>query len=83
MAKEFVEVTLTNPGFEKTLEGWKIVQAAGLVRTMTDAAHSGKRGLRVADDSAERNTIVSCAFPFVPGDAYECRFWARVVSARA
>lgn len=79
-AKEFIEVTLTNPGLEKALEGWKIVQAAGLVRAMTDAAHSGKRGLRVADDSAERNTVVSCAFPFVPGDAYECRFWARIVS---
>jgi len=81
-AKEFVEVTLANPGFEKALEGWRIVQAAGLVRAMTDAARSGKRGLRAADDSEQRNTIVSCAFPFVPGDAYECRFWARIVSGK-
>jgi len=81
-AKAPVEIALTNPGFEKVLQGWKIVQTAGLVRTMTDAAHSGNRGLRVADDSTERNSIVSYSFPFVPGDEYECRFWARVVSGK-
>jgi hypothetical protein len=81
-ATEVVEVALSNPGFQKMLEGWNILQTAGMVRVMTEAAHSGDRGLRVADDSTESETVVTCPFMFTRGDNYECRFWARVVSGK-
>lgn len=73
------EVKLTSPGFE-TLEDWNIVRTSGLVRPMTDAAHSGNRGLRITDSSRTAGTIVSYTFPSQPGDVYRCSFWARVIS---
>jgi hypothetical protein len=72
--------SLPNAGFEKTLEGWQIGRSAGLIRVMTGAAHTGNRGLRVADDSAERDSIVTQSFRAEPGAKYECKFWARMIS---
>lgn len=73
-------VKLSNPGFETALESWNITRTAGLIRAMTDAAHSGNRGLHVTDGSTEHGTVVSHSFTATSSGKYECRFWARVVS---
>jgi len=78
--KEPVEVQLLSPGFDTSLDGWNILQTAGLVLPRTDAAHSGQRGLRVTDQSGERGTIVAYPFAGKPGDKFQCSFWARIVS---
>ena len=66
---------LKNGNFEKASEGW----AHGKMSTMTEqAAHGGKFGLRILDDSpTEGSSCRSDAMAVTAGRSYAVRFWAR------
>ena len=74
-------ITLSNPGFENQLDGWENQEDNGMSKAVTEAAHTGKFGLRVADDSEETGSaIYSQKIPVSAGKTYEVQFWARNVS---
>ena len=74
-------IEVMNPGFESGFSGWRVVPGAGSIRLMSEAAHTGKRGARMTDESAEKGDDLMCQrFKAEPGARYEARCWMRYVS---
>lgn len=72
-------VPLANPGFEDGQAGWK-VKDVGISRVDGEAAHSGKSGLRINDESPDLGSDVACArFNTEPGKKVTVRCWARFI----
>lgn len=70
---------LLNPGFEDGQNGWRF-KDSGMSLVLGDAAHSGKSGLRINDESPDQGSDVACArFVTEPGKKVTARFWARQV----
>lgn len=78
---DWMPVELSNPGFENGLKGWRVTPKAGPVQALTEAAHSGKRGVRLTDGSDTGSSdLMSQRFPAEARGEYEVRCWARYVS---
>lgn len=72
-------VALLNPGFEDGQTGWRF-KDSGISLVLGDAAHSGKSGLRINDESPDDGSDVACArFVTEPGKKVTASFWARFV----
>jgi len=72
-------VPLLNPGFEDGQNGWKF-KDKGISLVLGEAAHSGKSGLRINDDSPDLGSDVACArFATEPGKKVIARCWARYI----
>ena len=72
-------VPLANPGFENGQEGWKI-KDQGISQVEAEAAHTGKSGLRINDESPDLGSDVTCArFNTEPGKKVTVRCWARFI----
>lgn len=72
-------VPLMNPGFEDGQAGWKFADK-GISKVLPEAAHSGKTGLRIDDESPDLGSDVSCArFATEPGKVIKARCWARLI----
>ncbi|MDR1279460.1 MAG: endopolygalacturonase [Opitutaceae bacterium] len=80
---------LPNPGFEDApspsaadIGGWTLNETRpGMIAVCAEAAHEGKHGLRITDDSdAGAAAVFSTRLPAGPGRAYRLTFLARVVS---
>ncbi len=73
-----------NAGFEEGLASWtldKNDQAAGLSQVKSEAARTGKSGLRVTQKDGDPGSwLQSARIPVVAGQAYRLEFWSRVVS---
>lgn len=68
-----------NPGFEEGEAHWSRADH-GMSKVTPEAAHSGRLGLRVADDSMRSGSSCrSAPVPAVPGKTYALRFWARAL----
>jgi peptidoglycan/xylan/chitin deacetylase (PgdA/CDA1 family) len=73
---------VANPGFEEGTQSWtpsKDDAAAGLSQVSTEAAHTGKNGLRVKQPLGASSWIQSARFPIASGKSYRLKFWARCV----
>ncbi len=69
---------LENPGFEFSKNGWKISEPKPTSSISEEAAHTGKFGLKLVDESAEGGAnVVSERFPVTPGQKVTLSFWAR------
>lgn len=70
---------LTNPGFEEELTGWTVLDVSGAASTVSaEAAHQGKAGLRVVDESDSLSAkVLGTPIPVEPGTTYRVNFWAR------
>lgn len=72
-------VALLNPGFEDGQTGWRF-KDSGISLVLGEAAHSGKAGLRINDESPDLGSDVACArFVTEPGKRVTARFWARQI----
>ncbi len=73
---------LENPGFENGLTGWSLWQDHGMSQAVSEAAHTGQRGLRVTDTSttADGCNISSPRFPALAGKIYDLKGWVRTIS---
>ncbi len=72
---------LPNPGFEDGLEGWIVGgDDKGMSKANSEAARTGKVGLRVTDSSdKDGSSLLSKSFPAVPEKEYRARCYARCV----
>lgn len=69
---------LTNPGFEDGQDGWKINEKETISTVIGDAAHEGKMGLRINDESKENGANISTdRFPVTPGQKVSIGFFGR------
>jgi len=69
---------LGNPGFEEEQAGWAILEKEPISSVSPDAAHDGKLGLRITDESKENGANVSSdRFPVTPGQKVSLGFWSR------
>ncbi|HSI12249.1 MAG TPA: carbohydrate binding domain-containing protein [Chthoniobacter sp.] len=76
-------LTFVNPGFETGLAGWVADESAPMSRVMSEAAHTGGRGLRVVDDSTQEGSSVHTEpLAVESGRAYRVSLWARCVSGK-
>lgn len=74
-------VALQNPGFEDGFNGWLAQRDPHMCTVVAEAAHTGTRGLRVADNSTTAGSnLPSRRFEAHAEKTYELRFWARIVS---
>ncbi len=74
---------IENGGFEDaTSFAWRIVNTPHATATINEgAAHTGKRGLTIKDESAETIArAMSPNLPTAPGRVYALKFWARTHS---
>ena len=72
-------VDILNPGFEDGQKGWSF-KDSGISLVLGEAAHSGKAGLRINDESPDDGSDIACArFVTEPGKKVTARFWARLV----
>lgn len=69
---------LINGGFEEELTGWTVSEVPGATCTVrADAAHQGKAGLHVVDESDTLSAkALSTPIPVNPGTTYRLSFWA-------
>ncbi len=73
--------TIANPGFEQDLTDWSTAYERDMSAASSEAAHSGKFGLRVTDSDPKRmSRLESLAIEATPGQKYQVTFWARTVS---
>lgn len=73
-------IALPNPGFEEKTATWNTANDQGMSVAIPEAAHSGKLGLRVTDESGSLgSSLATRRFPATPGKSYEMRFFARLV----
>ena len=69
---------LGNPGFEDGLEGWQNAEKSPVSSVVEDAAHTGKGGLRIADELTDGGAnLTTERFPVTPGQKITLRLWAR------
>lgn len=69
---------LQNAGFESGTDGWKIIEKEPISTVTGEAAHAGKSGLRITDESKELGANVSNdRFPVTPGQKVTIGFWGR------
>lgn len=69
---------LENPGFESGTEGWKISEKEPVSSVVEEAAHEGKLGLHVGDESQTTGANVgSQKVPVSAGQKVSLGFWAR------
>lgn len=74
-------LTLSNPGFEKQLSDWETEETDVMSKAEAEAAHTGKAGLRVNDDSEQAgSSLTSQKIPVSAGKTYQVQFWSRVLS---
>jgi len=74
---------LVNGDFEHALDGWDSAKDNGMSLVSPEAAHNGGFGLRVTDDDPDKgSSLASERFPANPGQVYEARFWARIMSGK-
>ena len=74
-------LTLSNPGFENQLTDWDSQEDNGMSKVIAEAAHAGKFGLRVTDDSdTAGSSVISRRIPVTEGKTYQVQFFARVLS---
>jgi hypothetical protein len=74
-------IELQNPSFEGDLSGWSANGDNGMSLPSPEAAHTGKIGLRVTDNNAQKgSSLATERFPVSPGKNYQSQFWARTVS---
>ncbi|MFA7344273.1 MAG: carbohydrate binding domain-containing protein [Terrimicrobiaceae bacterium] len=72
------DAALSNPGFEKNLEGWKVSSAGPPPSLSGQAAHEGNLGLHLSDPDAETSCHLSSdSVPVDPGQKVKLAFWAR------
>lgn len=65
-------IALPNAGFEEKTASWNATGDQGMSVAIPEAAHSGKLGLRVTDDSKTLgSSLAAPRFPVTPGKAYE------------
>ena len=75
------ELKIPNAGFEEQLNQWENQEDNGMSKVSAGAAHGGKVGLHVTDDSEERGSaLYSQKISVNPGATYEVQFWGRVLS---
>jgi hypothetical protein len=73
-------IALPNAGFEEKTASWNATNDHGMSAAVPEAAHSGKLGLRVTDESGSLgSSLAAQRFPATPGKNYEVRFHARLV----
>lgn len=74
--------TISNPGFEKDLSDWAAAAYDhDMSQASSEAAHSGKLGLRVKDEDPKySSSLESLPAEATPGQKYEVTFWARTVA---
>ena len=73
-------IALPNPGFEEQTASWNAANDQGMSVAIPEAAHGGKLGLRVTDDSKTLgSSLAAQRFPATPGKNYEVRFHGRSV----
>lgn len=78
-ARAQTALPLTNPDFEDGKTGW--TDTKGTSQVTTEAARSGKAGLRVTDEDPKNYIrVISQSVPVKPGKRYQLRFSARQVS---
>ncbi len=71
------KLDLANPGFEDGESSWSIAKN-GITEITSNAAHTGKLGLRVVDkDTKDGAHATSSAIAAAPGKKYRVTFWAR------
>ena len=74
-------LALENPGFENQLDSWTAHADGGKSKVIAEAAHSGKLGLRVTDESETDGCMIqSSKFACVAGKTYEAKFWSRFIA---
>jgi len=72
---------IPNGGFEQDLTDWDTGGDRNMSLAVAEAAHSGKFGLRVTDESDRLgSSITSLPTEVVPGARYELGCWSRGVS---
>ena len=74
-------LTLHNPGFENQLNDWDNQEDGGMSKVTSEAAHGGKFGLRVTDDSDLAGSgLYSQKIPVSGGKTYQVQCWYRTLS---
>lgn len=69
---------LPNPGFEDGTTGWAL---DGMSKVDPEAAHEGKAGLRITDDSPTAGaSVTSSKLPVQPGQEITLTFWSKTRS---
>lgn len=69
---------LENPGFESGAEAWKINEKEPVSSVVEEAAHEGKLGLHIVDESQTTGAnVASQKFPVTAGQKVTLSFWAR------
>jgi hypothetical protein len=64
-------------------EGWYTGDDNDMSRIVDEAARSGKLGVRVTDDDADKGSSLGCnKLPCRPGKSYRVTFWGRVRSGK-
>lgn len=67
-----------NPGFEDGSSGWAVTEKVPMSEVKTEAANTGKSGLRVTDQSTEAgSSAASGEVPVEPGAPITLKFWGR------
>ncbi|MBN8215109.1 MAG: hypothetical protein J0L75_00610 [Spirochaetes bacterium] len=73
---------LSNPGFEKGLEGWNNADDGGMTAVLAEAARGGKAGLRVSDEKENAgSSLMSAPLKVAAGKKIKLTFHARSVKA--
>jgi len=74
---------IVNGDFEHAMDGWDNAKDNGMSLVSPEAAHGGGFGLRVSDEEPDKgSSLATDHFPASPGQTYEVRFWARIMSGK-
>jgi len=75
---------IPNPGFEDGINGWSVQSKdKSIIQTLSESAHSGSSGLRLADKDDKKSGKVMCEkFSVSPSQPTSLNFWAKIVESK-